>query len=69
MLAGTYFFGDAAFDLSENLITPFTCSMRGNLLNGSFNVFLSQARIRIEMPFARLSGRFSCVIFLILLST
>jgi len=64
MPAGTFFVGDAAFELSENLITPFTGSQRANPLNDSFNFFLSQARIRIEMSFARLSGKFRfCYMF------
>ncbi len=54
MPAGTYFIGDTAFELSENLITPITGPQRANTLNNSFNFFLSQARIRIEMSFARL---------------
>ena len=57
MPAGIYFIGDAAFELSEKLITPFTGSQRANPLNDCFNFFLSQARIRIEMSFARLSGK------------
>jgi len=64
MPACTCFVDDAAFELSENLITPFTGSQRANPLNDSFNLFLSQARIRIEMFFARLSGKFRfCYMF------
>jgi len=35
MPASTYFVGDAAFELSENLITPFTGSQRANPLKYS----------------------------------
>ena len=54
----TYFVGDAVFELSENLITPFTGPQRENNLNNSFNFFLSQARIRIGISFTRLSSKF-----------
>jgi len=37
MPAGTYFVGGAAFDLSENLIKPFTGPQMANTLKNSFN--------------------------------
>ncbi len=36
MPTGTYFVGNATFELSENLITPFTGSKTANLLNDTF---------------------------------
>lgn len=51
---GKYVVGDAAYDLSDRLLIPFTGSQRANVDNDAFNFFLSQLRIRIEMSFARL---------------
>ena len=68
MPAGIYFVGDVAFELSEKLITPFTGSQRANPLNDSFNFYFIQARIRIEISFARLSGklRFRDIFYLVI---
>ncbi|GFH51927.1 hypothetical protein CTEN210_08403 [Chaetoceros tenuissimus] len=51
---GKYVVGDAAYDLSDRLLIPFTGSQRANNDKDAFNFFLSQLRIRIEMAFARL---------------
>ena len=48
---GCFFLGDAAYTLSENLLIPFTGSQRDVPENDSFNFYLSQLRIRIEMTF------------------
>ena len=54
--SGLYFLGDAAYDLCENLLVPFTGFQQANADNDAFNFYLSQLRIRIEMAF----GRFLC---------
>lgn len=51
---GKYVVGDAAYDLSDRLLIPFTGSQRADRDKDSFNFYLSQLRIRIEMSFARL---------------
>jgi hypothetical protein len=51
---GLYFWGDAAYDLCETLLVPFTGNQRANADNDAFNFYLSQLRIRIEMSFGRL---------------
>ena len=56
MPASTYVVGDEAFELSKILMTPFTGSLRAHQLDDSFIFFLNQARNRIEMSIARLSG-------------
>jgi hypothetical protein len=53
---GFYIMGDAAYVNSEHLLTPFP----GKNLDereDSFNFFQSQLRIRVEMAFAQLVGR------------
>ena len=52
-----YFVGDAAYPLSEQLLTPFTGSHRDDANKDSFNYFLSQMRIRIEMEFGYLTSK------------
>ena len=54
---GLYFFGDAAYTLSDALLIPFTGSQRDNIDNDAYNFYLSQLRIRIEMAFGRLVGK------------
>jgi hypothetical protein len=56
---GLYFLADAAFPLGERLLTPFVGSQRHiNPYNDSFNFYLSQLRIRVEMAFGRLVNKF-----------
>ena len=55
--ASTYVVNDEAFELSKNLITPFTGSLRAHQMNDSFIFFLNQVRNRIEMSIARLRGK------------
>ena len=54
---GLYFVGDAAYDLHENLLVPFTGSQRENQNKDAYNFYLSQMRIRIEMAFGRLTNK------------
>jgi len=52
-----YIVADAAYSLSNKVLTPFTGSQRDIPENDAFNFFLSQLRIRIEMAFGRLVGK------------
>ena len=52
-----YVLGDAAYTLSNKVLIPFTGSQREVRENDSFNFHLSQLRIRIEMAFGRLVGK------------
>ena len=53
-----FFVGDAAYTLSDNLLIPFTGSQKDVEKHDSFNFYLSQMRIRIEMAFGLLQNRF-----------
>ena len=48
---GTYAIGDNAYICTEHLLTPFPGDQKANIDNHSYNFFLSQCRIRIEMTF------------------
>ena len=52
-----YILGDAAYTLTNKVLTPFTGSQRNVPEHDSFNFHLSQLRIRIEMAFGRLVGK------------
>ena len=56
---GLFFFGDAAYDLCETLLVPFTGSQRADQNHNAYNFNLSQLRIRIEMSFGRLVRKFA----------
>jgi hypothetical protein len=49
--------GDNAYVCTEHLITPFMGSSNLNSENDSYNFFLSQLRIRVEMAFGRLIAK------------
>ena len=51
---GTYMLGDAAYPIMEKLLIPYTGSRREDPFKDSFNFYLSQLRIRIEMVFGLL---------------
>jgi hypothetical protein len=56
---GLYFVGDATFPLGEKLLTPFIGTHRhSNPYHDSFNFYLSQLRIRVEMAFGRMVNKF-----------
>ena len=55
---GWYGVGDAAYTLSEHLLTPFTGVGRLDPAHDAFNYYLSQLRIRVEMAFGRLVNMF-----------
>ena len=58
-LPGTYHLvGDAAYVLTNKMLTPFTGASRSEHVNDVFNFHLSQLRIRIEMAFGRLTSKF-----------
>ena len=52
-----YILADPAYTLSNKILVPFTGSQRDSPENDSFNFHLSQLRIRIEMAFGRLVGK------------
>ena len=51
---GKYLVGDAAYQVSNVVLAPFTGSQREDPGKDAFNFFLSQLRIRIEMAFGLL---------------
>jgi hypothetical protein len=56
---GLYWLGDAAFPLSDRLLTPFVGVHRhSSPYHDAFNFYLSQLRIRVEMAFGRLVNKF-----------
>ena len=55
---GMYALGDAAYPLGDRLLVPFTGDYRDDRFHDSFNFFLSQLRIRVEMAFGRLVTKF-----------
>ena len=50
---GKFIIGDAAYTVGEHLLTPFSGGSRIRRENDTYNYFLSQLRIRIEMTFGR----------------
>ena len=48
---GRFLVGDAAYELTEHLLTPYTGSQQSDQGEDAFNFYLSQVRIRIEMAF------------------
>jgi hypothetical protein len=59
--SGLYVAGDAAYILTEHLLVPFTGSCRLDLDKDSYNFYLSQLRIRIEMSFGLLTTKWRCL--------
>lgn len=51
--------GDAAYIESEHLVTPYVGGQLADPYCDSFNYYLSQCRIRIEMAFGRLTGKWA----------
>ena len=56
---GMYIAGDAAYQVSDSVLVPFTGSQRDDPGKDAFNFFLSQLRIRIEMAFGLLQTKWS----------
>ena len=54
---GAYTVGDAAYTLTDKCLTPFSGSQQADPTKDAYNLFLSQARIRIEMAFALLATK------------
>lgn len=50
---GKYIIGDNAYTCTEHLLTPFAGSHREDPKKDSYNFFVSQLRIRVEMTFGR----------------
>ena len=48
---GRFLVGDAAYELTEHLPTPYTGSQQLDQGKDPFNFYLSQVQIRIEMAF------------------
>ncbi len=59
--SGLYVAGDAAYVLTEHLLVPFTGSCRQDPDRDSYNFYLSQLRIRIEMTFGLLTTKWRCL--------
>ena len=55
--AGLYVVADAAYMLTEHVLVPFTGGDRQSADKDTFNYFLSQLRIRIEMAFGLLTNK------------
>ena len=55
---GRFLVGDAAYKLTEHLLTPFTGLQRLDQGKDAFNFYSSQVQIRIEMAFGRLMNKF-----------
>ena len=55
---GCYAVADAGYTLSEHILIPFTGSDRLDPVQDSFNYYLSQMRIHVEMAFGRLVNKF-----------
>ncbi len=55
---GMYCVADAAYTLQENLLVPFTGLDRTDPSNDSFNFYMSQLRICVEMAFGPLTNKF-----------
>ena len=55
---GCYMIGDAAYTLTEHLLIPFSGPSRDQAQHDTYNFYLSQLRIRIEMAFGMLVNRF-----------
>lgn len=56
-----YIVSDAAYPLTNEMLIPFSGPQRDTRENDVFNFYLSQIRIRIEMSFGRLVGKW-CVL-------
>ena len=56
---GFYLVGDAAYQVSDVMLVPFTGAQRANKTKDAFNFFLSQLRIRVEMAFGLLQSKWS----------
>ena len=54
---GRFLIGDAAYELTEHLLTPYTGSQRLDQGKDAFNFYLSQVRTRIEMAFGQLTKK------------
>ena len=57
LLFQSHLVGDAAYTLTDKCLTPFTGSQRLNPSKDTYNLFLSQVRIRIEMAFGLLTTK------------
>lgn len=55
---GRYIVGDNAYVCSEHLLTPFSGNERFEARKDSYNFYISQLRIRIEMAFGMMTNKF-----------
>ena len=58
---GRFLVGDAAYELTGHLLTPYTGSQWLDQGKDAFNFYLSQVQIRIEMAFGQLTTKF-CIL-------
>lgn len=54
---GRYIIGDNAYVCTENLLTPFSGKDKQDATKDAYNFYVSQLRIRIEMAFGRMTGK------------
>ena len=59
---GMYLVGDAAYQVSDDMLVPFTGSQRKGVGKDAFNFFLLQLCIRIEMAFGLLQTKWCAVL-------
>jgi hypothetical protein len=59
--SGLYVAGNAAYVLTKHLLVPFTGSCRQDPNKDSYNFYLSQLRIQIEMTFGLLTTKWRCL--------
>ena len=55
---GFFVIGDNAYGLTNKLLVPFSGAQKALPYNRTYNFYLSQLRIRIEMSFGRLTTKF-----------
>ena len=55
---GYFVVADNAYPLSEKILVPFKGRQKEETYNSSYNFYLSQMRIRIEMAFGRITTKF-----------
>ena len=55
---GLFFVGDAAYTIMEHLLIPYTGDLTNDKDKDTYNFYISQMRIRIEMAFGMLVKRF-----------
>ena len=55
---GRFLVGDAVYELTEHLLTPYTGSQQSDQGKDAFNFYLPLVQIRIEMASGQLTNKF-----------